>query len=563
MYYHALATDYDGTLAEGGRVGRQTIESLRKLRSSGRKLILVSGRIIKDLFAVFPESELFDCMVGENGAVLYWPSTRETKMLAHPMPAKLVEELRRRGISPLSIGKVLVATWEPHEGAALEAIRELGLELQLIFNKGAVMILPTGINKGTGLSAALHSLGLSRHNVVGVGDAENDHAFLDLCECSAAVANALPSVRERSDLRLGASHGAGVVDLIERMLADDLANCHTLDRRRISLGMEQDGKAVAIPAARGSRILFCGPSGTGKSTLATALLERLAEQENQFCLIDPEGDYEQFAGAVTFGGAHQVPEPGGALKALANPVQNVIVNLVGMPLDERPAFLARLYPLVQKMRADVGRPHWLFLDEAHHMMPASGASILSVEAPADSVLVTVSPAALHPAVLQQIDVVVATARASVEEFSRAVGEPAPRCPTDALRDDALVWLRRENRIAAVKPERSHITRRRHRRKYAEGELPPDRSFYFRGAQRKMNLRADNLKNFLQLAQGVDEDTWRFHLVRGDYSRWIRESLKDAALADEVGQIERTAEPENAKSRALIRAAIERRYTAAA
>ena len=49
----------------------------------------------------------------------------------------------------------------------------------MIFNKGAVMILPSGVNKATGLAAALEELGLSPHNVVGVGDAENDHAFLE------------------------------------------------------------------------------------------------------------------------------------------------------------------------------------------------------------------------------------------------------------------------------------------------------------------------------------------------------------------------------------------------
>jgi HAD superfamily hydrolase (TIGR01484 family) len=117
--------------------------------------------------------------------------------------------LQQRGVAPLSCGRVIVATWHPHETTVVEVIRELGLELQIIFNKEAVMVLPSGINKATGLRVALDSLGLSPHNVVGVGDAENDHAFLSLCECAVAVANALPMVQERADWTTSHDHGPG------------------------------------------------------------------------------------------------------------------------------------------------------------------------------------------------------------------------------------------------------------------------------------------------------------------------------------------------------------------
>ena len=119
---------------------------------------------------------------------------------------------------------MIVATWEPHEKTVLEAIRDCGLELQVIFNKGAVMVLPAGVNKATGLRAALAELNLSPHNAVGVGDAENDHAFLNICECAVAVANALPAVKERADIVTFADHGAGVTELIDEMLADDLVS---------------------------------------------------------------------------------------------------------------------------------------------------------------------------------------------------------------------------------------------------------------------------------------------------------------------------------------------------
>ena len=107
----------------------------------------------------------------------------------------------------MSVGRVIVATWEPHETAVLETIRDLGLELQVIFNKGAVMVLPSGVNKASGLAAALDELCISPHNVVAVGDAENDHALCKSCEAGAAVANALPTLKDAVDIVLENHHG--------------------------------------------------------------------------------------------------------------------------------------------------------------------------------------------------------------------------------------------------------------------------------------------------------------------------------------------------------------------
>lgn len=196
--YLALASDYDGTLAHDGVVDAATIEALERLRHSGRKLILVTGRELPDLESVFTRLDLFERIVAENGAVLYNPRSHEKRLLAQRPPGEFVENLRRRGVQNVSFGDVIIAAWRPCESATIEAIRESGLELQIVFNKDAVMILPSGTNKMTGLSAALDDLKLSRHNIVGVGDAENDHAFLGCCECSVAVANAIPcSSKER------------------------------------------------------------------------------------------------------------------------------------------------------------------------------------------------------------------------------------------------------------------------------------------------------------------------------------------------------------------------------
>ena len=231
MRYVALASDYDGTLAEDGNVSTQALEALERVRDSGRRLVLVTGRELDDLLRVFPRIGLFDRGVAENGALLYRPYTGEERLLGARPPDVFVEELRRRGVEGISVGRVIVATWEPYETTVLETIRDLGLELQVIFNKGAVMVLPEGVNKATGLVAALDDLGLSPHNTVGVGDAENDHAFLNLCGCAVAVANALPSLKERVDWVTDRPRGEGVQEVIEHLLDDDLASlCPRLRR---------------------------------------------------------------------------------------------------------------------------------------------------------------------------------------------------------------------------------------------------------------------------------------------------------------------------------------------
>jgi HAD superfamily hydrolase (TIGR01484 family) len=200
-------------------VDKNTLEALQRVRAAVKvKLLLVTGRELGDLFETFAHPELFDRIVAENGALLFRPETGDGVVLAEPPPSEFAELLKKRGVEPLSIGKVVVATFQPHETVVLETIRELGLELQVIFNKDAVMVLPSGVNKATGLKVALAELKLTRQQVAGIGDAENDHAFLELCGLSAAVSNALPALKERADLVMKADHGAGVVELIDDLL---------------------------------------------------------------------------------------------------------------------------------------------------------------------------------------------------------------------------------------------------------------------------------------------------------------------------------------------------------
>jgi hydroxymethylpyrimidine pyrophosphatase-like HAD family hydrolase len=228
MRYWALACDYDGTLASGGVFDPAARAALARLKAAGRRLLLVTGRRLDDLYRVCPETDLFDAIVAENGALVQVAPDRTTptrpapRQLAEPPPAAFVAALRARGIDPVDTGRVVVATAAVHEPAVREVIRSLRLPLEVARNKGALMVLPAGIDKGTGLLAALGPMGVPGRAVVAVGDAENDLPLYDRSGFAVAVANALPGVQARADLVTVGAAGAGVAELARAMLDDAL-----------------------------------------------------------------------------------------------------------------------------------------------------------------------------------------------------------------------------------------------------------------------------------------------------------------------------------------------------
>jgi hydroxymethylpyrimidine pyrophosphatase-like HAD family hydrolase len=569
MFFIAFAADYDGTLADDGAVNELTVAALERIRRSGRRSLLVSGRQLEDLQQVFPRLDLFDRVIAENGAVLYRPADKKVELLAEPPSAAFVSALRARNITPLAVGRVIVASWEPQQDAVLETINDLGLELQIIFNKGAVMVLPAGINKASGLLAALRELGLAPINAVAIGDGENDHALLKACGCGVAVANAVPALRDAADWVTPSPRGAGVTELIKGLLRDDLASvAGRHDRHKIALG-EHDGGILSLSAIGDSRILVSGASASGKSTFTAGFLERLTVGGLQYCIVDPEGDYEGFEDAVSIGDVNQPPSIAKVIELLDRPDQNVAINLLGVALADRPTFLGALMTALLQLRERAGRPHWIVIDEAHHMLPQE---LETAAAPLAANLVRMMFVTVHPdhmarSVLASVDWLVAlgnTVNNTMRSFAAATQAVLPEKfigPLPAGR--AVAWHVTSKDlpfvVTVIPPKGARL---RHIRKYAAGELGRDNSFYFRGPGNKSNLRAQNLEMFCQLAEGVDEDTWRHHLAAGDYSRWLRECIKDVELADEVAAVEATAGKDIGGSRGKIRAAIEKRYTKA-
>ena len=444
MRYAALAVDYDGTLASSGRVAPETVLALFRLAASGRKLLLVTGRELEDLLVVFPELDVFDRVVAENGAVLYNPKTRSQRTLGDPPPPELVRELERRGV-PLSVGRSIVATVHPHETIALQAIRDLGLELNLVFNKGAVMILPTSMNKASGLAAALADLGLSPRNVAAIGDAENDHALLRASEFGVAVANAVPTLMQEADRTSRYENGRAVIELVDDLIAHDLrATPPRTLRREILLGKGADGSELRMPPAW-FNVLIAG-SGGCSTALAIGLLERIAAEGYQFCGIDATGDFAGMAGVIVLGAADRAPAAGDVMTALHDPDTSVVVNLVGLPLQARPAFSADLLRRLAEFRASVGRPHWILVHELQQLLSDGGneAPEFLTDSPSGMIYITPNTDQVAKQMLATVDLAFALGkapRATLRGIAASWGVAPPEVPTAFDEGEALALQR--------------------------------------------------------------------------------------------------------------------------
>jgi hydroxymethylpyrimidine pyrophosphatase-like HAD family hydrolase len=221
--FRVLACDFDGTIATEGVVAPATLTALERVRRSGRRLLLVTGRTGPQLEMVFGRRDLFDRVVLENGAVLLDPSAGTERLLCAPVSSRLEPELRRRGVEPLAVGRAIYAASVCHLEVIREAVRDLGLPLDIVVNRGGVVILPEGVSKFSGATAALFDIGETAAACVAVGDAENDVPLLALAGCGVAVADALDEVKAVADLVTLRPSGEGVADLADGLVADDLA----------------------------------------------------------------------------------------------------------------------------------------------------------------------------------------------------------------------------------------------------------------------------------------------------------------------------------------------------
>jgi hydroxymethylpyrimidine pyrophosphatase-like HAD family hydrolase len=562
VHLKVLALDLDGTLAQGGVVAPETWESLRRAKDAGLALLLVTGRTLDSFASEGPFAEVFEAIVAEDGAVVYFPRNDSVMLPFGRVAPEVRKHLEALGI-PLELGTAIHATRVPHDEQVLQVLRETGGGATVEYNKGAVMVLPPGATKGTGLQVALQELGYSPRSVLACGDAENDRSLFGVAELAAAVADTAPAVRPVADVVLPHPNGAGVRGLLADLLEGGLPPRKPRPDRRLLLGSRADGTPVHLDPfdLLDGNLGIAGASASGKSWLAGLLAEELLKLGYQVCIIDPEGDYRglrAFAHTLVLGG------PDTRLPAVADLTTleeytnvSLILDLSAHPVEERSAYVIDLLRGLAGLRTRRGRPHWLLVDEIQSLCPREGGPLADLVAEQMRAggfgLISYRPSQVAPQVLQAIDrwmltrTRLPTERTTLEGCLREVGQPSDLASLAALAVGQALLC--EGAGAAGTPAHpSGISFRmmprqvphvRHLHKYLRAPLPEPRRFYFQIEEPYGGSRvAASLWELRDALGDLPVATLAHHLYRGDFERWVRDVLRDPELARRLRKLSR-------------------------
>ena len=548
MRLFTLALDYDGTIAIGDRVDAAVREAIAVSRTQGVTVLLATGRILDDLRRVAGDLHFVDGVIAENGAVLHFPDSDHTSLLAPPVPPRLLEELARRGIAHRA-GRSLVDAAAADAPAILDIIRALELPLVLLFNKSRVMTMPQGISKGTGLHAALETLRLSARNTLAIGDAENDHELLRCAEVGAAVPWASPALRAAADLTLSGDGTAAVASYVREVAESGLLPRDIPGRRRLLLGHTEDGREFWL-SARGRNVLIAGDTRSGKSWVAGLLSEQLILHGYCVCVIDPEGDYrslEALPGVTMLGGEDPPPSPRDLLRALRYPDRSVVIDLSRLPQDAKVAYIRGVLPVLNRLRRRTGLPHRIVIDEAHYFLHDGDAESLLDLTRNGYTVVTYCASRLPAALLDSTAVMIVTCESNPAEID-ALFKRCERAATGGGQDwQVLRRLRMGQAVALPITAESEgqlrlitVARRitphvRHRQKYVDVPVSEHKAFVFAGTPAM--VRARTLRQFVRELERQAPSALEPFVLRGDFSRWIRDVFGDHALAADLRAIE--------------------------
>ena len=545
-YFRVVALDFDGTLADGV-VAPATLAALTEARARGVRVILVTGRTMSELRAVFPEvDDHIDAVVAENGALLV--THDGVRLLAAPVGRAVSAALTGRGVAHRS-GQVLIAGAAADEPAALEVVRELGLDCQLVRNRGELMILPAGVTKGSGLLEALRELGLSPHNAIGVGDAENDHSLLDACEVGVAVANAVDALRAHADMCLALPDGQGVTDLLLGPLL--AGRVHLYPRRwQVTLGTDDDGEPVTLPGSQ-LNIALCGGTGKGKSYLAGLVCEQLIRFGYSLVVFDPEGDHHGLGELrdviITGGHEGRLAGPAEVVRLLRHGRTSVVTDLSHLGADARAAYATDLASAIEAHRAATGVPQWVVVDEAHVPIGRDVTARRMLDPPGKGyLLVTWQPAELSADALLALDAVITLGSPRPEsrfiDITAAVAD-MPRAEIARLLTGpggraVLAWRQRPGRAVAFTLGPRTTPHLRHAHKYEQAGVEPARRFYFKtGPDTATGAVAANLDELEAELGRCDRDVLRHHCPQHEFSGWVAGVFRDEGLAADLSGLE--------------------------
>lgn len=565
-HFKVLASDLDGTLMHGGSITPRTWSVLRQIKLAGLVLILATGRQLDYFLDQGPFNEVFESIVAEDGAVVYFPRRDAISLPFGRIPTSVIHRLEQLKI-PLERGMSIVATRVPHDLAVLRVLREFSTGVTIEYNRGAVMLLPPGATKATGLAYALRELGFSPRNLVACGDAENDRSMFEMAELAVAVPNALPQIRALADtvitdeeLEPGTGFDKFVTDLINRRQP----TYRQRPERRLVLGYSSDGAPVYLDPLMlvDSRLGIFGASSSGKSWLAGMVTEELFKKGYQFCVVDPEGDYRGVASSthslsVNVTDSHIPP-----ISELMNFIEwhdaNIVVDMSEYDPNKRPTFLEELLYSLRGLRQRRGRPHWLLIDEIQSFCPAEGGELTdlllaSMQEGQGVGVVSYRPTLVAPQLLQTLDHWLLTRLGMPEELDMLLPyltkfsenheliHQLPILPTgQAFLCSQAYRPITTNLIGPIRfqPGPRSFPHSRHLHKYLRAALPPQKRFYFCDSNGNPNGRiAANLWEFNEMVKIQSPGTLEYHLKRGDFQKWLIEVLRDEELAHRIQKLE--------------------------
>ena len=538
-YFRAMAIDFDGTLtAESDIVSASALAAIAQARQQGLKALLVTGRILAELRQVFPSvDQWFDSVVAENGAV-FSTAGNET-LLSAPVEFELDRALVEAAV-PFRRGRVLLASQVSFEPDIQAQIRRLGLECQLVRNRSELMILPSGMSKGFGVCRALEMLGISHHNTIGVGDAENDHSLLSACEIGVAVANAVDGLKRHADVVLEASNGQGVANFIRQSVLTREVPLRPL-HWQIELGQLDSGEKLSIAASQ-INLLITGRSKSGKSYVAGALAEHLIEQGYSVCIIDPEGDYASLGelhGVQRLGEPGRCPDIAQIRRLITHHFSSVIVDMSLLDSRQHATCTKELLEQLSEDREATGLPHWIIIDEAHHTLDLPSRMVAELAGGQKGYcFITYQPKSFIKQFDRSIDVILALPEGKrtagpdpLEETSRLCGLDVPGALGDAGQGQAVViypGATGECQLVSLSVRRTaHV---RHWHKYLSARLPLKHRFTFRLPGETGGTVAANVQEFRDILGATSKEIVSGHALRRDFSRWITDVLQDAELA---------------------------------
>jgi hypothetical protein len=560
---------------------------LRQAKAAGLFIILVTGRTWDSLIPESPyttiEATLCEAIVAENGAVVYFPRRDIVALPFGRLNPTVLHRLEDLGV-PLKRGTATVATHVPHDKVILEALRKMGGGATVEYNRGAVMVLPPGATKGTGLHYALRELGCSPHNVVACGDAENDRSLFEMVELAAAVSNAPPDIQALADVVLPHTSRAGVRTLVRDILAGRIPHHQSRPNRRLFLGHRMNGTPVHVDplALVNSNLGIFGSSGSGKSWLAGLLAEELLKHGYQVCIIDPEGDYRALGAgphSLLLGGPEkQLPPIADVINFFECSRVSLVLDLSAYTARDRSAYTLNLLRALRDLRTQRGQPHWFLIDEAQHLCPSDRDKLThflleAMQKGGGFGLVSYRPSQMAPTLLEALHHWMLTCLRlpkDIEALESFLGKHAggsaalSQLPTLPMGQAYLSFSDAKQPPASTKGlVQFHVGARtvphiRHLRKYLQAPLPGPKRFYFHDESgRYLGRAAANLWEFREALSNLPAGSLQYHLRRGDFERWLQDVLHDDELARRVHKIGSRNLEGAAMRQALLGAVIER------